>query len=78
MGESGTHCSEESRSNHHDERKGRGNLDTPSDKVESLHRLPEAELRDQEGPLSTSVYRPNPGLTGRIKLLLLPRWIFAL
>ena len=78
MGESGTRCSEESRSNGQDEREGRGNLDTPSDEVESLHQLPEAELRDQEGPLPSTVHRPNPGPTGRIKLLLLPQRILGL
>ena len=78
MGESGTRCFEESRSNGHDEREGRRDPDTPSDEVESLHRLSEAELHDQEGPLPSPVYRPNPGPTGRIKLLLLPRWIFRL
>ena len=78
MGESGTRCSEESQSIGHDEREGRGNSDTSSDEVESLHRLPKAELRDQEGPLPATVHRPNPGLTGRIELLLLSRWIFGL
>ena len=46
--------------------------------MESLHRLSEAELRDQEGPLPSPVHRPNHGLTGRIELLLLPRRIFGL
>ena len=78
MGESGTRCSEESRSNGHDEREGQGNPDTPSDEVEGLHRLQEAELHDQEGPLPTSVHQPNPGPTGRIKLILLCRRIFGL
>ena len=72
MGESGTCCSEESRSNGHDEQEGRGNLDAPTDEVESLHRLPKAELHNQEGPLLATVHRPNPGPTGRIELLLLP------
>ena len=44
MGESGICCSEEIWSNGHDEREGRGNSDTPTDEVESLHQLPEAEL----------------------------------
>ena len=78
MGESGTRCSEESRSNRHDEREGRGNLDAPTDEVESLHRLQETELRNQEGQLSATVHRPNPGPAGRIELLMLPRWIFGL
>ena len=46
MGESGTHCFEESRGNSHDEREGRRNSDMPSNEVESLHRLQETELRD--------------------------------
>ena len=46
MGESGTHCSEESRSNYYDEQEGWENLDTPTEEVESLHGLPEAELRN--------------------------------
>ena len=78
MGEFGTRHFEESQSNGHDEREGRGNSDTPSEKVESLHRLPKAELRDQEGPLLATVHRPNPGPTGRIELLLLSRRIFGL
>ena len=78
MGESGTRSSEESQSNDHDEREGQENPDTPSDEVESLHRLPEAELRNQEGPLSSSIYRPNSGPTGRIELLMFPRRIFGL
>ena len=78
MGESGTCYSEESRSNGHDEREGQGNSDAPTDEVESLHRLPKAELRDQEGPLPATVHRPNPGPTGTIELLLLSRQIFGL
>ena len=78
MGESSTCRSEESQSNGHDERKRRGNLHAPTNKVEGLHRLPKAELRDQEGPLPPTVHRPNPGSTGRIKLLLLSRQIFGL
>ena len=78
MGESGTCCSEESRSKGHDEREGRGNPDALTDKVESLHRLPKAELRDQEGLLHATVHRPNPGPTARIELLLLPRRILGL
>ena len=46
MGEFGTYRPEESRSNGYDEREGRGNPDAPTDEVEGLHRLPEAELRD--------------------------------
>ena len=78
MGESGTRRPEESRSNGHDEREGRGNPNAPTDEVEGLHRLPEAELRDQEGPLPATVHRPDPGPTGRIQLLLLPRRILGL
>ena len=78
MGESNTRCYEESRSNGHDEREGRGNPDAPTDQEESLHRLPKAELRDQEGTLPATVHLPNPGLTGKIKLLLLSRRIFGL
>ena len=78
MGESGARCSEESWSNVHEERERRGDPDKPSDEMESVHRLSEAELRDKEGPLSSTVHRPNPGPTGRIKLLLHPRWIFGL
>ena len=77
MGESGTRCSEESRSNGHGEREERGNPDAPTDEVESLHQLPKAELRYQEGPLPATVHRPNPGTTGRIGLLLLSRRIFG-
>ena len=78
MGESGAHCSEESRSNGHDEREGRGDLDMPIDELESLHRLSKAELRNEEGPISSPVHRLNPGPTGRIKLLLLFGRIFGL
>ena len=78
MGESGTRCSEESRSNGYDERERRGNPDAPTDEVEGLHRLSEAELCDQEGPLPATVHRPDLGPTGRIKLLLLPRRILGL
>ena len=78
MGESSTRRPEESRSNGYDEREGRGNLDVPTDEVEGLHRLSEAELRDQEGPLPAIVHRPNPGPTSRIELFLLPRRIFGL
>ena len=46
MGESGTRRLEESWSNGHDERERQGNPDAPTDEVEGLHRLPEAELRD--------------------------------
>ena len=77
MGESGTRRSEESRSNGHDEQERRGNPDVPIDEVEGLHRLPEAELRDQEGPLPSTVHRPDLGLTSRIQLLLIPRWILG-
>ena len=65
MGESGTRCSKESRSNGYDERERRGNPDAPTDEVEGLHRLSKAELRDQEGPLLVTVHRPDPGLTRR-------------
>ena len=78
MGESGTRCSEGSRSNSRDKREGRGNPDERIDEVESLHRLPKAELCDQEGPLPATVHRPNPEWTGRIKLLLLSRRILGL
>ena len=78
MGEFGTRRPEESQSNSHDERERRGNPDAPTDEVEGLHRLPEAELRDQEGPLLATVHRPDPGPTSRIKLLLLPRRILGL
>ena len=46
MGESDTRCFEESRSNSHDEREGQENSDAPTDEVDSLHRLPEAELHN--------------------------------
>ena len=75
MGESGTRRPEESRSNGHDERERRGNPYAPTNEVEGLHRLPEYELRDQEGPLPSTIHRPDPRPTGRIQLLLLPRWI---
>ena len=78
MGESGTCHFEESRSNGHDERERRGTPDVPTDEVEGLHRLPKAELHDQEGPLPSTIHRPNPGPTGRIELLLLSRQIFGL
>ena len=78
MGESGTRRPEESRSNGYDEREGRGNPDAPTDEVEGLHRLLEAELRDQEGSLPATVHRPDPGPTGKIQLLLLPRRILGL
>ena len=78
MGEFGTRRPEESQSNGYDEREGRGNPDAPTDKVEGLHLLPEAELRDQEGPLPATVHRPDPGPTGRIQLLLLPQRILGL
>ena len=45
MGESSTRRPKESRSNGYDERERRGNPDAPTDEVEGLHRLPEAELR---------------------------------
>ena len=50
----------------------------PSDEIESLHRLLEAELRNEEGPLPSTAHRPNPRPTGRIKLLLLHGRIFGL
>ena len=78
MGESGTRRPKESRSNGHDERERRGNPDAPTDEVEGLHRLSKAELRDQEGPLPAAVHRLDPGPTGRIQLLLLPRRILGL
>ena len=46
--------------------------------MEGLHRLSEAELRDQEGPLPATVHRPDPVPTSRIKLLLISRRIFGL
>ena len=52
--------------------------DALTDEVEGLHRLSEAELRDQEGSLPATVHRPDPGPTGRIELLLLSRRIFGL
>ena len=78
MGEFGTHYSEESRSNGHDKREGRRDLDTPSNEMESLHRISEAELRNEKRSLPAPVHRPNPGQIGRIELLLLPRRIFGL
>ena len=72
------HCFDESWSNGHDERERQRDPDMPSDEVESLHRLPEAELHDREGRLSSPIHRPNPGSTCSIELLLLPRWIFGL
>ena len=72
MGESGAHFSEESQSNDHDDRERQGDPDTPSDEMESLHRLSEAELRNEEGSLHAPVHRLNPRPTGRIKLLMLP------
>ena len=71
MGESGTCRSKESRSNGHDERERRGNPDAPTDEVEGLHRLSEAKLYEQEGPLPATVHRPDSGPIGRIKLLML-------
>ena len=56
MSESGARCSEESQSNGHDERERRGNPDTPSDEMKSLHRLSEVELHNEEGPLPSTVY----------------------
>ena len=76
MGESGARCSKESQSNGYDERERRGDPDTPSHKMESLHRLSEAELRNKEGP--SLVHQPNPRPTGKIKLLMLPQQIFGL
>ena len=78
LSESSTRCFEESWSNGHDEREGRENPGTPSDEVESLHQLSEAELCNQEGSLPSSVHRSNRGPIGMIELLLLPRWIFGL
>ena len=77
MGESGSRCSKESWSNGRNERERRGDPNTPVDEMESLHRLLEAELCDEEGPLPSTVHRPNSGPTGRIELLLLPGWIFG-
>ena len=78
MGESGARSSKESRSNGHDKREGRRDLDTTSNKMESLHRLSEAELCHKKGSLPTPVHRPNCGPTGRIELLMLPQQIFGL
>ena len=72
MGDSGTRYSEESRSNGYDERERRGNPDATTYEVEGLHRLSEAELRNQEGPVPATIHRPDLGPTGRIELLLLP------
>ena len=77
-GESGARCSKQSRSNGHDKWERRGNSDTPSDEVESVHRLLEAKLDNQEGPFPSHVHRQNPGPTGRIELLLLSGRIFGL
>ena len=55
MSESGARCSEESWSNGHDGRERRGDPDTPSNKMESLHRLSKAELRNN-GPLPSPVH----------------------
>ena len=71
-------CSKESLTNSHDEWERRGDLDTPSEKIESLHWLSQAELCNEEGSLLAPVHRPNPRPSGRIELLLLPRWIFGL
>ena len=78
MGESTAHCSEEIWSNGYDKRERRGDPDTPSNEMERLHRLSKAELYIEEGPLPSPIHRPNPGPTGRIKLLLLSRRIFGL
>ena len=78
MGESSACCPKESWSNGHDERERRGDLDTPFNEMESLHRLSKVELRNEEGSLPSTAHRPNPGPTGRIKLLSLPGWIFRL
>ena len=78
MGEFGACYSKESLSNGHDEWERQGDPDTPIDETKSLHRLSEAELCNEEGPLPSIVQRPNPGLIGRIKLLLLTGWIFGL
>ena len=67
MGESGARCSKESWSNGHDERERRGDPDTHSDEMESLHRLSEAELHNEEGPLPSTVHRRNPEPSGRIE-----------
>ena len=67
--ESGARCSEESWINSHDEREGWGDLDTPSDEMESLHRLLEAKLCNEEGPLPSLIHQPNPWPTGMIELL---------
>ena len=53
MGESG---SKESLNNGHNERERQGDLDTPSNEVESLHRLSEAEICNKEGPLPSTVH----------------------
>ena len=66
MGEFGARCFEKSWSNGHDQRERRGDPDTPCDEMESLYRLPEAELHNEQGPLPSTVHWPNPGPTGRI------------
>ena len=78
MGDSGARCSEESWSNSHDERERRGDPDTALDQIESLHRLSKAELCNEERTLPSPIHQLNPGLAGRIELLLLPRRIFRL
>ena len=78
MGESGARCSEESWSNDHDKEERRGDLDTPSNEMKSLHQLSKTELHKKEGPLPSSIHRPNLGQTRRIKLLLLSGRIFGL
>ena len=50
----------------------------PFDKLESLHRLSKAELRNKEGPLPSIVHRLDPRPTGKIKLFLLLGGIFRL
>ena len=78
MGESGARCSKETWSNGHDERERQEDLDTSSDETDSMHRLSEAELCNEEGPLPSTVHRLNPGPTSRIKLLMLLGRIFGL
>ena len=56
----------------------RGDPNTPSKKMVSLHQLLEAELRNEEELLPLTIHLRDPGLFGRKKLILLLRWILAL
>ena len=50
----------------------------PFDEMESLHRLSDVELRNEEGSIPSIVHRPNLGPFGKTRLLLLLGWIFRL